>query len=352
MKHMTFSVVMGLLCSVYAMTAYSQDAVPAVLDSPATHAKLVEARELAGDDEYLRITQLLQCRDTAENGAPTAPGGDGSMVEAIQLFDNLYFVGTGSVGSFIITTDAGYVMIDAGWGDYPWKVIEPGMEKLGLDPALVQYILITHAGPDHAGGTRYFQEKYGTRIVMSQQEWDAGANPQPGSWQSGEPINGLPVEYHQWLGFPKLDMVATDGQTLTLGESTITMVFSPRRVNGGGFSYIFPVTDNGVDHMFSTYGNTNIVGELADKYLYREAVARFIDYTKTAGADVIISNHPFVDGSIMRMAELKDRQPGQPHPFVIGQENVQRFNAILDQCAVVAISRHEEGLDFTGTQRL
>ncbi len=130
------------------------------------------------------------------------------------------------------------------------------------------------------------------------------------------------------------------------------MMSTPRRVNGGGFSYMFRVTDNGVPHMFSTYGNTNIVGELEDKYLYRESVANFVDYTEAAGADVIISDHPFVDGSLTRMLELNERQDGEPHPFVVGQDYVQRFNAILDQCAVVAIARHEEGLDFTGTQRL
>lgn len=68
--------------------------------------------------------------------------------------------------------------------------------------------------------------------------------------------------------------------------------------------------------------------------------------------DVVTSNHPFVDGSIDRMSELRQRQEGEANPFVVGAENVRRFFGILDQCAAVSLARTRAGLDETGTRRL
>jgi metallo-beta-lactamase class B len=210
------------------------------------------------------------------------------------------------------------------------ETILPGMKTLGLDPAQIKYILLTHAGPDHAGGLEYFQKKYGTRIVISKEEWDSAATGR---------------------GFVKAtkDIVAKDGEKITLGDTSILMVSTPRRVNGGGISYIAKVYDNGTPHMWATYGNTNVVGTVEDKKVYREAVAKFLTYVEDNKVDVVISNHPFVDGSPEIMEKLKNRKAGEEHPFVLTQERTRRFFELLDQSAVVLMLRQEEGLDETGT---
>ena len=41
------------------------------------------------------------------------------------------------------------------------SILINNMEKLGLDPAKVKYILVTHAGPDHVGAVPKFQRDYG-----------------------------------------------------------------------------------------------------------------------------------------------------------------------------------------------
>ena len=155
----------------------------------------------------------------------------------------------------------------------------------------------------------------------------------------------------RWV-MPKRDMVGSDGQKLTLGDTTITMVHTPRRVGGGGLSYIIPVFDNGKPHMYANYGNTNCVGEIEDKLVYGESVAHFLTYTDAAKVDVVIFSHPFVDNSTDRMEKLRNRKPGEPHPFVIGQEKSRRYLEILDQCASVFLARQQAGLDETGTKRL
>ncbi|MBU3217330.1 MBL fold metallo-hydrolase [Clostridium estertheticum] len=314
-----------------------------VLDTPEIVAEMEKARSLAGDDKSLLLTQLLQSRDLDVNGVPTvAPPvhiAEGSEVptEPTKLFDNLYYVGGTNVGSFIITTTDGYIMIDAGYDYSPETMILPGMKKLGLDPAKIKYILITHAGPDHVGGAKYFQDNYGTKIVMSQEEWAVAP--------TKKDANGV----NTW---PTQDIIGTDGQKLTLGDTAITIVKTPRQVNGGGLSYIAPVFDNGEPHMFATYGNTNVVGTLADKVVYRDSIKHFLSYTDNAKVDVVISDHPFADGSLEKMEELRNLKPGEPNPFVLGQERSRRFFELLDQCAVILTGRQAAGLDETGTKRI
>ncbi len=297
---------------------------------------LETARRLAGSDKYLLHTQKSQCLDYGQNETrpPTGPQ-ENIIVAPTRIFDNLYFIGGDRVGSWLITTSDGYLMIDAMFGDSPEKVLIPGMEELGLDPAKLKYILITHAGPDHAGGARYFQENYGTRIVMSQQDWDGVLNPQPGSWvlrAAATPKEQRPLPQREWIGPPNMDLVGIDGQTLTLGDTTVTMVFAPRRATGGGLSYIVPVKDGDQTHVWGTYGNTGAPQSASDKALHRRSIQHFITYMEEAKVDAVMSSHPFADNSVERMRELRARIPGEPHPFVIGQQNAKSYLNIMDQC--------------------
>ena len=64
-----------------------------------------------------------------------------------KVFDNVYYVGGMEVGGWVIDTGDGYIMLDAAY-DYAYEeILIPNMEKLGLDPAKVKYILITHVWP-------------------------------------------------------------------------------------------------------------------------------------------------------------------------------------------------------------
>lgn len=315
---------------------------------------LSATRQLAGGDRYLTITQNLQCHEPGPDGRPidAAPSTPNEMVPPTRIFDNLYYIGGTRTGSWLITTADGYVMIDGMYGDSPETVTIPGMRALGLDPAKVRYILITHSGPDHAGGTKYWQERFGTRIMMSQQDWDAILNPQPGSWVlDRRPKEQRPLQEREWVGPPKLDLVGKDGDTLTLGGLTVRIYFTPRTAGGGGLSFIVPVRDGGKPHVWATYGNTGLPRTVADQEIYRASVQRFLGEMQGAKVDVLTSSHPFVDGSNLRIVELAGRRPGASNPFVIGQESARRYIEILDQCAGLVMARNAAGLDDAGSPK-
>src|SRR5438445_506900 len=50
-------------------------------------------------------------------------------------------------------------------------VIVGGLKKLGLDPAKVKYVIVSHAHQNEVGGTKLMQERYGAHIVMGAGDW-------------------------------------------------------------------------------------------------------------------------------------------------------------------------------------
>lgn len=360
MKKRIFSLLVILQFLILGITVTAQEAQKSVviLDTPEVITEMEKAQQLAGNDKYLLWT-LRQMGNMDPDGKPLVTRSQTSNVNATptKVFDNLYYIGGTRTGGWLLTTSEGYIMMDAMYGTSPEETLIPGMNELGLDPAKVKYIVITHPGPDHAGGAGYFQEKYGTQVIMDANAWELMENPGPDSWQmklekareEGRPLN---TQEKDWKGPPQKDIVGTDGQKLTLGDTTITMVFTPRTADGGGLSYIFPVFDNGEPHMMASYGNSGIPKSLEERKLYRESVQHFLTYTDAANVDVVLSSHPFVDGSVERMEELKNRKTDDPNPFVIGQDAARRYISLFDQCCSLLAARTKAGLDDTGTQRL
>ena len=90
------------------------------------------------------------------------------------------------------------------------------MQKLGLDPKQIKYIIISHAHSDHIGGAEILQKKYGARVVMGAPDWDTVAR--------------FPNRYKTMA--PKRDIVATDGMKITLGGRTVTIWLTPGHTPG------------------------------------------------------------------------------------------------------------------------
>ncbi len=74
-------------------------------------------------------------------------------MEPFQIFDNLYYVGIDWVSACVLETTDGLILIDSLYG----KWINPmlaNIAKLGLDPADIKYVLVTHGHFDHHGGAK------------------------------------------------------------------------------------------------------------------------------------------------------------------------------------------------------
>ena len=221
--------------------------------------------------------------------------------------------------AWALTTSQGIILLDAIF-DYSVEAeVDEGLRKLGLNPADIKYVVISHAHSDHAGGAKFLQEKYGAKVLMGAADYDLLDRQNP-SWK------------------PKRDMVITDGQKLTLGDTTITFYLTPGHTEGT-VSMIFPVRDGGVPHTAATWGGTSFnFGPIRERLMaYEQSAARYRDIIAKANADVILSNHTPYDGTTEKLPLLRARRPGAPHPYVVGTASVQRYVQSVGECATAAL---------------
>ena len=250
------------------------------------------------------------------------------------MFDNLYFLGQTEYSVWAVTTSDGIILIDTIFDYSVEDEVVGGMKKLGLDPAKIKYAIVSHGHSDHSGGAKYLQDRFQAKVLLSAADWDLL-----------DRSNGSK---------PKRDMVATDGQKLTLGDTTLTMYLTPGHTLGT-ISTIIPVKDNGVPHVAAAWGGTAfnwvanrtayISPERPDQFwfqTYSTSARRFRDIVANAGADVIIANHTIFDGSKTKIPALATRKPGEPHPYVIGKDRVQRYMTVVDECAQAGLARAQK----------
>jgi metallo-beta-lactamase class B len=80
------------------------------------------------------------------------------------------------------------------------------------------------------------------------------------------------------------------------------------------------------------WGGTGVPRDAASREAYIASAAKFDIAAKKAGADIELSNHPFVDDSLNRMAQMRSN-PDKANPFVIGRAAYGRYSAIIAECA-------------------
>ena len=270
-------------------------------------------------------------RGTAPAGAQATLARDNWHAEPVQVFDNLYFVGQTEYSAWAVTTSAGIILVDTIYDYSVEDEVVGGLRKLGLDPATIKYAIVSHGHSDHSGGAKYLQDHYGTRIILSADDWDLL-----------DRSNGAK---------PKRDMVATDGQTLTLGDTTLTMYITPGHTYGT-ISTLIPVKDRGTPHLAAEWGGTAfnwltnrsgyITPERPDAFwfnAYRESARRFRDVVEKAGADVLIANHTDFDGSKTKLPMVLARKAGAPNPFVVGKDAVGRYMTTAYECATAGLAQ-------------
>ncbi|HKB10693.1 MAG TPA: MBL fold metallo-hydrolase [Vicinamibacterales bacterium] len=301
-------------------------------------AKAAAGTEFAG--VFSRICTEAVPRTPAEprparGAAPPRTGPpprDTWHAEPVKVFDNLYFVGQTEYSVWAINTSAGIILIDSIFDYSVDDEVVGGLKKLGLDPTKIKYVIVSHGHGDHSGGAKYLQDTFKAHVILGGADWDL-LDRSTGSR-------------------PRRDMSATDGQKLTLGDTTIMIYATPGHTLGT-LSTVFPVTDHGEKHVVASWGGTAfnwmanpapyITAERPEQFwfqTYSNSARHFKEITAKAGADVLISNHTIFDGSKTKIPALEKRKPGEPNPYVIGKDGVQRYLTVVDECAQAGLARN------------
>src|ERR1700733_203178 len=270
------------------LLALAMLAGPAYARSPATVPDTIEGHLAAGKnaaggrdstpDFYGLVIAICVA---PQHGAPAPdapaprenPNRKAAYMQPKQAFDEVYWMGTKGESAWLLTSSDGYILYDTARVWDAEDVLVGGMQKLGLDPARVKYVIVSHGHLGESGGAYLFQSRYGARIVTA--DWDLIE----GS------LHGYPT------GKPKRDIVATDGMKITVGGRTVTLYLTPGHTPGT-ISGTFEVHDRGKPLTVFYSGGTefNFPNDVEHFDQYLASVRRQAELARTAGATVIINN--------------------------------------------------------------
>ncbi len=133
-------------------------------------------------------------------------------IPPVHILRNVYYVGASDIGSYLIVTPAGDILLDGGFVETAPQ-IEANIQTLGFKLKDVKFILNSHAHLDHAGGISELKHATGAKFVAMEQ--DVPALTAGTAFPAATP-----------------DRVIHDGDTVTLGLVTMTAHLTPGHTRG------------------------------------------------------------------------------------------------------------------------
>ena len=127
---------------------------------------------------------------------------------------------------------------------------------------------------------------------------------------------------------PDGSIMLHEGSQIQVGPLTFDTLETPGHTPGG-LSFIFPVHDNGVEHMAGMWGGTNPPATIEGNVQYLSSIEHFAKETAKYHCDVPICNHPDFDNGYLKMEYARNRKAHMPNCYCIGESEFQRFNDIF-----------------------
>jgi metallo-beta-lactamase class B len=300
-------------------------------DAAAVGRHLAAARRIAGSD--LESAFNWRCLVSPLDRDLVMGVQHDGLVPASRVFANLYSIGQNAVSAYAIDTPEGLIVIDAlNSPDEARLILVPNLVALGLDPKRIRYVLVTHGHGDHWGGAKYLQDTYGAKVVAAEADWAMMEAPARG----GGPFAGLVP--------PRRDMVAHDGESVTLGGTTVRFHVTPGHTPGV-LSLIFPVQDGPRRHIAGLMGGT---GGGQGETAVRQQIAslqRWQGLTRAAKVDVLVTNHPVHMAATEKQAMIRYGATGGVNPYVYGGPRYQRYMQVMEECSRVQLARMGKASD-------
>lgn len=255
------------------------------------------------------VAGLIGSLVVAASAAAQGPASWTAPYEPFHIADNLYYVGTEGIAAYLLTTPEGHVLID---GAMPTSapMIQGNIAKLGFKPTDVKILLNTHAHFDHSGGLADLKQATGAQLYAAAGDRQAL---ETGTYVGSEEVAAFkfkPV---------KVDRVLKDGETVSLGGTTLTAHLTPGH-SAGCTTWTFPLTVDGVERRALLYCSTSVA---ANRLVSEDKGPQYpgivADYEKTftklkrMKADVFLAPHAEQFGLKDKRAKLA---AGGANPFV------------------------------------
>lgn len=141
-------------------------------------------------------------------------------VEPFRILGNIYYVGASNLASYLITSPEGHFLLDTGVQGMT-DDIKRNVEALGFRMSDIKIILSSHAHFDHIQGHAIMQRMTGAQVFALEADADAleaGKDLSPLGFEGWEPV--------------KVDRRLQDGESINLGEVTLTPTWAPGHSRG------------------------------------------------------------------------------------------------------------------------
>ena len=215
-----------------------------------------------------------------------------------KVIGNVYSVGTGTLNSYLITTPQGHILVNTNFEDTV-PLLTAAVEKVGFKMTDIKIILGSHAHGDHMQADAVVKELTGGAMVMAMEQ-DVAA------------LKGMKAP----SGKPHpIDRVLKDGDTVTLGGTTLTAHLTPGHTRGcttwtmkvtdAGRTYDLAIACGGLQEDARLVNNKNYP-EIADDF------AKAIAVYKKLPVDVFLASHSW----FFDPAGKYKRMGGATNPYI------------------------------------
>ena len=206
------------------------------------------------------------------------------------ILGNTWFVGTRPASTHIIDTGDGLIMLDSGYQESLYLVLD-SMHRCGLDPEKLRYIIHSHGHIDHAAATRALVEMTGAETFIGEGDLRMVNGTRSELTWAPEYNMAVPAVFEP-------DHLIHDGDRIRLGNVVIDCVETPGHTPGV-ISFFWNVKDGDTVYRAGTFGGAGL-NSLQSDYVHkyhlesedwRGAFRRSIQRAKQEKVDLFIGNH-------------------------------------------------------------
>lgn len=236
-----------------------------------------------------------------------------------RVIGDIHYVGSAELGVFLIATPQGHILLDGGLPDNA-PMIADSVAALGFDLRDVKILLNSHAHMDHSGGLAAIKAATGAQLVASEGDRSALENGHYLGFEDRPEFDAPPV---------KVDRVIRDGETVTLGDVTMTARLTPGHTRGCT-SWTMTAKERGRAFEVLFFCSATVAANrLVAPPQYAGIVAdyrRTFETTATWRPDVLLANHAgFFD--------LEERRRRQQAGDALAFVDREAFPALRDALA-------------------
>ena len=245
-------------------------------------------------------------------------------IPGFKIAGNLYYVGTGDLAVYLITTPAGNILINSDYKeDLP--AIKQSIAGLGFKYADTKILLISHAHGDHDEGTGVIQKETGAKLMVM----DADVAEEQSTAQ------GRPAAH--------VDRTLHDGDKVELGGSTLVAHLTPGHTPGCT-TWTMQVRDGSRTLNAVIVGSPNVnagtilVGNKAYPKIADDYVKGF-EVLKSLPCDLFLGAHGAYFGMLAKIDKLK-ADPSH-NPF-IDSDGYKAYVAEREQAFRAELARQQK----------